>query len=422
MELSFIDVLRPGGEKLKKFAKIMEDSLTAFSNITNIPITFFSPQGDIQWEFNKERKFCISNAQYYDGDSSCMQNLKSAMKMAYQLGELYIFVCNTGLINMCYAFVYEDVLLGYFNAGPVAMGKNKSHTIADFYKKVPQESIDLPLLMSVTHDLTVHSPEEITFLSTLYLNALGSPFAAAAQPFNPNRQQALEQSGIGTKIIEMKKSRIKIKYPLKQEQEFLTSINAGDADKSSLLFSKYLENLMVFEGGDLSVIKLRLVLLFSKLFNLENDWERNDRDILQLESIHQASTFTDLKEKSILIIQWIAKHLSKQTYSGDSELVAQAAAFIRQYFPDEISLCSIAEHVHANPTYLSTLFKKEMNLSIVDYIHEVRLSAAAKALTEGNDSITEIALACGFKELSYFSRLFKEKYGITPRQYRSSHK
>lgn len=415
------DIIKTDDIKLRKALQILEESLCAFSEITGIPVTFFSPESQTLWECGRERKVCVANAGYHDQESSCMLNLRSAMKTAYSLGDVYIYVCNTGLINMCYAFVYEKRLLGYFNAGPIAMGKNKSRTISQFYEKVQEEVVNLPRLMSLAAEMQMRSPKEVTWLSTLYLNAMGSPFVDMGEP-GLMRQQSAEQSQIGTKIIEMKKSKIEIKYPLMQEKNFVQSIRNGNTQVSKKLFSEYLGELMVFEGGNISVIKMRLLTLLAKIFHYENSGSTDYRSISQMEAINNASTFAQIHSNANSIIELITGDIARRIYSGDSAIVMQALDFIRKHYNEDINLKRIAGEIHVNNTYLSTLFKKEMGTSIVDYINELRLEAAAEALENTGDSITEIALSSGFKELSYFTKLFKGKYGKTPRQYRSEQK
>ena len=409
------------GSGLKKALQRLEDSIVSFSAIADIPVTFFSKEGTVLWEYGEEKKFCLANEEYYHQDSSCMMNLKFAMKTAHSIGDVYIYVCNTGLINMCYAFVHDGELIGYFNAGPVAMGKNRARTIGQFYEKVRQEKINLSKLMPLTGDMQVRTPKEVTYLYNLYLNAMRSPFMAGNEQ-SVTRRQFAEQSEIGTKIIEMKKSKIEMKYPLMQEQEFMQSIKNGDERMSRRLFSEYLGELMVFEGGNLSVIKMRLLTLFAKVMNYENDGVRDYRSLSQMEAINNAGTFAELSGNANSIIEVITGDVARKTYSGDSEIIQRALDYIRQNYRDDISLAKIAGAIHVNRTYLSTLFKKEMGSSLVEHINELRLTAAAEELVSGNASITDIAISCGFKELSYFTKLFKEKYGKTPRRFRNEGK
>ena len=74
-----------------------------------------------------------------------------------------------------------------------------------------------------------------------------------------------------------------------------------------------------------------------------------------------------------------------------------------------------------NAEYLKKLFRKETGLTPLQYLTDVRLRNAANelALYDGKENISEIARLCGFSNPLYFSRLFKRKYGVSPRSYKS---
>ena len=59
-----------------------------------------------------------------------------------------------------------------------------------------------------------------------------------------------------------------------------------------------------------------------------------------------------------------------------------------------------------------------MNMTCVEYLNQYRLEIAAGELAESGESVTEIALNAGFNNLSYFNRVFKRSFGMTPREYR----
>ena len=63
-------------------------------------------------------------------------------------------------------------------------------------------------------------------------------------------------------------------------------------------------------------------------------------------------------------------------------------------------------------------FKQTMGMPFTAYLNDYRLTLAAKSLLETHNAVLEIASECGFENLSYFNRMFKKKYGMTPREYR----
>ena len=83
-----------------------------------------------------------------------------------------------------------------------------------------------------------------------------------------------------------------------------------------------------------------------------------------------------------------------------------------------ITTADVARAVNFSPNYLSRRFRAEAGIGLHEYIVFVRLHHAAQELLSTTDSITAIALRCGFSDSNYFKDSFKKKYGVTPRSYR----
>ena len=82
------------------------------------------------------------------------------------------------------------------------------------------------------------------------------------------------------------------------------------------------------------------------------------------------------------------------------------------------SLQTIADAVHLHPVYLSRLYKAETGEGISDYIHKQRMLRAVHLLKDDSLKIYAISEQLGFKNAAYFSKVFREKYGMTPNEYR----
>lgn len=93
--------------------------------------------------------------------------------------------------------------------------------------------------------------------------------------------------------------------------------------------------------------------------------------------------------------------------------------YIEENYRKSISIDEIAAVCNFSSSHFMKYFKKVMGRSFVDYLNDYRLSMASRLLLSSTDSILEIATDCGYENLSYFNRLFKKKYGITPSAYRN---
>jgi AraC-like DNA-binding protein len=80
---------------------------------------------------------------------------------------------------------------------------------------------------------------------------------------------------------------------------------------------------------------------------------------------------------------------------------------------------SLSEQVHLSPGYLSDLLKKETGKNAQDFIHHHLIEAAKTSLLNTNKSVSEIAYALGFEYPQYFNKLFKQKTGKTPVEFRN---
>ncbi len=90
------------------------------------------------------------------------------------------------------------------------------------------------------------------------------------------------------------------------------------------------------------------------------------------------------------------------------------------YSNSNLSLSAIATEFSINQAYLSSLFKKAAGIGFNAYIQKLRMQNAMELLTETDLSISEIAAACGYSSLSYFSHAFKNYTGLYPVDYRNT--
>lgn len=93
-------------------------------------------------------------------------------------------------------------------------------------------------------------------------------------------------------------------------------------------------------------------------------------------------------------------------------------SYISTHYKDDLTLTSIAAQFYMSPYYVSRLFKKTTNLSLVEYVNSVRVMAAKRLLENTNFKVTRVSEEAGFSTTAHFSRVFKESTGLSPQQYR----
>jgi AraC-like DNA-binding protein len=107
------------------------------------------------------------------------------------------------------------------------------------------------------------------------------------------------------------------------------------------------------------------------------------------------------------------------------DILAKVEALLKQHFsiktiPNGLpTVKHLADAVHLSPGYLGDLLKKETGLNAQEHIHQYVIEEAKNILLNTNQSVSEIAFHLGFEYPQYFSRLFKQKTGKTPLEFRS---
>lgn len=103
---------------------------------------------------------------------------------------------------------------------------------------------------------------------------------------------------------------------------------------------------------------------------------------------------------------------------ADTKPIRLAKQYIQQNYMKPISLEEVSGFVGFNPTYFSTLFKKESGANFVDYLSEVRMNSAKDLLRETNLSVAAICEQVGYNDLKNFTKSFKKNVGLKPNEYR----
>lgn len=101
-----------------------------------------------------------------------------------------------------------------------------------------------------------------------------------------------------------------------------------------------------------------------------------------------------------------------------SNLIEQIKSYIEAHFTEDLSLSSLAEMFHYNPSYLSRLYKENTGETLMDYFCELRLNYAKRLLRDSRKKTSEIAKQCGFSSTKYFNQAFKKAVGMSPTSYR----
>jgi len=114
----------------------------------------------------------------------------------------------------------------------------------------------------------------------------------------------------------------------------------------------------------------------------------------------------------------LSEILPKQSKKRWREAVEAAMEFIRENYQQRIDLETVAGRTLLSPNYFCEVFKAETGVTFTEYVTKVRMAEAKRLLRDTNLSVSEISRKVGYESIHYFSRLFKEREGLSPSEFR----
>ncbi len=124
----------------------------------------------------------------------------------------------------------------------------------------------------------------------------------------------------------------------------------------------------------------------------------------------------ELKDTAFDILERISGMLLNEEEASNEFLLQDIKEYMNEHLHEDISLQDVADKMFFSTVYFSRFFKKQTGETFSNYLLRIRMEQAVKLL-EKNLKVTEISEACGYHDPSYFTRIFKEYYKYTPKDY-----
>ncbi|OHD60371.1 MAG: hypothetical protein A2096_08485 [Spirochaetes bacterium GWF1_41_5] len=209
--------------------------------------------------------------------------------------------------------------------------------------------------------------------------------------------------------------------------------NGNNNKRITVGFSpSFVENFFCKNSSTISYINFYLLELFFRRDNLYTG--RLSLDAPALGRVSAAvfqllDTFGQtIPNKNILLKNHLLSLLSILYLEYKKQIPAMSAKegkitnilfYIQNNYTREITLKQLSDKLIISKSYLIMLFKKNIGMSIINYLNEIRLQKAKELLLATKYSMIEIALIIGYQNVSYFNRLFKRKFYISPLKFRN---
>ena len=161
-----------------------------------------------------------------------------------------------------------------------------------------------------------------------------------------------------------------------------------------------------------TIAKVRPLL---KTLSCENDSFYSLIKLLVI--LHELSLDKGMRELSTG--QFAINSVSKE---HTNEKLNKVLDYVHFHFSEVIRLADVAKMVNMSEASFCRFIKQHTSKSFIDFLTDIRLGAASRALVDSSLSIAEIGYDCGFNNLSNFNRIFKKKKGVTPKEFRDNYR
>lgn len=210
----------------------------------------------------------------------------------------------------------------------------------------------------------------------------------------------------------------------KWENALMSAVAAGNLQQSMDAYFQLSKYPISARAAD--PLRDRKNLLFSFNTLLRKAVERSHVHPLHIDNlsrqlsiqIESALAPDQLNSMSHAIIRKYCMLVNNYSRRAFSSLVQTCMDYVDFHYNSDLSLSGLATMCSVSSSYLSSLFKKEVGMTITDYIHYTRIRQSLILLNASSLSVGEIASRCGFSDANYFTRTFKKLQGKTPKAYR----
>ena len=364
-----------------------------------------------------------------DHELNCNQVHRYGSYQAERFGGKYMFFCPMSLLHWTSPLFKGGEQVGSMVCGPALIIDSEDFIRNDLISGKNLPASEVFRLMKLAADIPSLTTEKSRSLSELlYLTASGLSELdhIEYQLHQENSEQQKEISEYIQYIKKMENSEAEIsRYPFEKESDLIDYIENGETNRARAVLNEILGNVFFASGGDIKVIRARvleLVVLLSRAA------VRGGADAEQIfgmnyQYINRINSFTSVEA----IASWLSRVIVKfselvfdMREIKHADAIQGAMQFVRENFQNKISLEEAAANVNLSPSYLSKLFKKELDQNFNNYLNHIRVEKSKNYLLNTEIPLIDIAGMCGFEDQSYFSKVFKKFTGNSPGKFREN--
>lgn len=404
----------------------LKNMLETFEACVKLPIQVIDANGLFIEQQGKPSYFCNIFKKHLPSHDSCELVHANAGKQAAQLGETYIFSCHANLNHIVFPLFHQSTFFGSVLVGPFLLDTPDALLLLDINKRYNLPTSSLLELYEEAGAVPVIQPSDATHIGRLLSYMFASLIADARNVYSARQGTLHQQSKISESIQMYKKGDLRgtSTYPYEKEKALIAKVKMGNVQEAKGILNDLLGYVLFSEGNSLESVKPRAIELASLLSRAAIEGGAATDHILKINNqfirfLDHVTTLETLCYQLQETVEVFTDSMFNTLPAKNQELVRRAMHYISRNYMRKLTLEETASYVHLNAPYFSTVFKQASGSSFKEYLNMIRIEESKRLLSNTNYAILDIAIATGFENQSYFSKVFKKFTGLTPKQFRS---
>lgn len=184
----------------------------------------------------------------------------------------------------------------------------------------------------------------------------------------------------------------------------------------SIYYRKYITPLMLNRALPMVLLSPELLWQKEALAHIERVWQINDTDnqFYEIETRYRLS-----KLLAALVINCPGENARREGRSArQGERMKLMLRFIEENLGEKLSVADIAASASVSESECLRCFRDSINTTPIQYLRQQRIQRSAVMLSASEEKISAVAQMCGFDDMSYFTKIFRQQKGCTPSEYR----
>jgi len=200
---------------------------------------------------------------------------------------------------------------------------------------------------------------------------------------------------------------------------------SGDEHGIGEYLEQYFDNLPARVKNSQKLIQnlcLRILEVGERLLAEKNECLSDvfgDR-VAMLEELLSFETFIDVKSWIISKMKELTVYMHVRSTDRNSRVVKKIIDIINNRYFEELTVELLSQEVYLSPNYIRRIFKNETGQTILEYLTQVRMKKAAEMMRDPSLKISDICRKVGYGSVSYFGQIFKQYFGVSPKEYMES--